>query len=291
MYNYIDNLHFLTLNTGLARLDNNWNWNRIRSPFARIYYILEGSAKVVIHPEKNKEEKELTLVPGHLYLIPPFTMHSTICKDRFSHYYVHFIDENDSTTNLFEDWDFPSEVPAMPADIYLFEELCEMNPFMKLKDINPDSYDNHTTLISNIVLNKQRPLYDKIASRGILYMLVSRFLRKAEKNDGIKDQRIHKVIKHIRSNITKDLRLEDLAKIACMSKEHLIRKFKETTGTTPLEYAIDYRLERVQLMLVTTDMPVSEIAVTLGYTDSSYLSRLFKKNLGVTPMEYRRKLM
>ena len=54
-----------------------------------------------------------------------------------------------------------------------------------------------------------------------------------------------------------------------------------------MRYINKKKIESGQLLLLTSDKPVKEIAYTLGFNDHSYFIRLFKKLVGVTPLEYR----
>lgn len=79
----IDKLHLFTLNVGLACHNGDWNWKNVRSPFARLYLVVQGTAKIQL-PSGIHD-----LSPGHLYFIPAFTTHSYICDSPFTHYYLH----------------------------------------------------------------------------------------------------------------------------------------------------------------------------------------------------------
>lgn len=59
---------------------------------------------------------------------------------------------------------------------------------MTLQKSDPTSYDNNYTLMQNLLKNKQRTLSDKIESRGIVYQLLARFLKRAQSKNGIKRQ-------------------------------------------------------------------------------------------------------
>jgi hypothetical protein len=48
MHNSIDELHIFTLNVGYAYHNADWNWQNVRSPFARLYYVTEGEAQIEI---------------------------------------------------------------------------------------------------------------------------------------------------------------------------------------------------------------------------------------------------
>ncbi len=277
----VDQLHLLTLNVGYAQHNGDWNWKNVRSPFARLYYVTEGSAQINIGTEFY------TLTPRHLYFVPAFTEHSYVCDSLFSHYYIHIYEDQQDGTGLLDEWTFPVEVEASETDLELVKRLCYINPFMRLPESDPTSYDNHPTLVSNIQLNQRRPFCDKVESRGILFILMSRFLKRATAKAEVKDDRIHQILAHIRRNINSQLRIETLAEMACMSKDHFIRIFKRETGETPNAYIAHRKQEKAELLLITTDLSIKAIATTLGYDDASYFNKLFKKHAGLTPQQYR----
>lgn len=277
----IDKLHLLTLNVGLANHHGDWNWKNVRSPFARLYYVTEGKAQI------EMPSGVYTLTPHHLYFIPAYTKHSYICDSTFSHYYIHIYEDLQSEMSILEQWDYPMEVNACNTDLELVKRLCFINPFLKLPQSNPDAYDNHQTLISNLQLNQRRPFCDKVESRGILFVLMSRFLKYATPKAEVRDDRIQMSLNYIRKNIGSRLDINLLADKACMSKDHYIRVFKRETGETPNVYITKRKLEKAELSLVTTALPIKSIADSLGYDDYSYFNRIFKKNAGVTPLQYR----
>lgn len=277
----IDQLHLLILNVGLAVHNADWNWKNVSSPFTRLYYVTEGTAQIVLPTEIQE------LKPKHLYLIPAFTAHSYLCDSHFSHYYLHIYEDHQSESSLLEEWNFPVEVEAGELDLFLIRRLCHINPCMQLPQSDPMSYDNNPTLIQNIIKNKQRTFCDKVESRGILYQLVARFLKDAQPKVEVYDNRIQKALAYIRKNIYKTIDIDSLAEITCLSKDHFIRLFKKEVDTTPLQYINQKKIEKAQLILITDDMSVKNIAYLLSYEDHAYFNRLFKKLTGVTPQQYR----
>lgn len=281
MYITVDKLHLLTLHVGYAQHLGDWNWKRVRSPFARLYYVTDGVAQI------EMASGIYTLLPHRLYLIPAFTEHNCICNSVFKHYYIHIYEEMQGDSGGLEEYDFPVEVEAAAYDLDLFKRLCNINPFLKLPESNPDSYDNHQSLIGNIQLNQRRPFCDKLESCGILYILLSHFMKYATPKTEVKDSRIHQMLAYIRKNIHLRLDIDVLADKACMSKDHFIRVFKREMGETPNVYVTKKKMEKAELLLVTSDLSVKQVADSLGYEDYSYFNKLFKKNAGVTPQQYR----
>lgn len=277
----IDKLYIYILNVGFARHDGDWNWKNVRSPFARLYLVTEGRARIVM-PNASYE-----LTPGHLYLIPSFTTHSYVCDSTFAHYYVHIYEDSNASEGIFSEFDFPVEVNATEHEACLIKRLADINPFLKLQVSNPVAYDNHRTLINNIEMNLRRPFCDKVESRGIIFILLSRFLKRATPKVAIADNRIRKVLEHIRRNISMPADIKRLAEMACMSKDHFIRTFKKETGETPNTYIMKKKMEAAELLLITTDCSIKNVAKSVGYEDCSYFNKSFKRYSGTTPQLYR----
>jgi AraC-like DNA-binding protein len=93
----------------------------------------------------------------------------------------------------------------------------------------------------------------------------------------------------LRSQHARTISLQELARAARMSLFHFTRRFKVSTGFTPMEYLEKYRISRAQdLVLSRSQMRLKEIASAVGYEDPAYFSRIFRKRTGVSPREYRR---
>ncbi len=272
----------LILNIGLAKHKCDWNWKNVQSPFTRIYYVTEGTASIVL------PEGEYVLTPNNLYMIPAFTPHSYICNSLFTHYYLHIYEEYRSISGIFDEYTFPVGVPSEKSDKMLFERLLNLNPSMHLPSSDPTTYDNNPTLISNIKRYKQSSISRRIESQGIILILIARFLAQAKRKEGTTDERVEKALSFIKKNLYNMLCTENVAAEVCLSKEYFIRIFKRETGLSPLQYINNKKIERAQLMLVTSNMPVKNIAYTLAYNDYSYFIRLFRKTTGMTPTEFRR---
>lgn len=278
----VEQMHPLVLNVGLAVHNADWNWKNVNSPFTRLYYVTEGSAQIEL------PDGIYTLSPKHMYFIPAFTIHTNICKSNFVHYYLHIYEDHYSDNDWLDHWKFPVEIEATDLDLALFKRLCEINPHMTLQKSDPTTYDNNPTLMQNLIRNRQRAFCDKVESRGIVFQLLSRFFKQGQSKIEMEDNRIAKTVLYIRKHLNEAIELEKLAEISCLSKDHFIRLFKKELGTTPLQYINQKKIEKAQLLLITEELAVKEIAFQLAFEDYSYFNRLFKKTTGVTPQEYRR---
>lgn len=114
------------------------------------------------------------------------------------------------------------------------------------------------------------------------------YLLDVKKQQYEKDNPIDNAIRYIRSNIGKDISLEDLANIANLSVYYFAHCFKEQTGFSPMEFVISTRINQAKVLLVNTSKSISEIAYEIGYSSVNGLNNIFTKKEGMTPGQYRR---
>lgn len=99
--------------------------------------------------------------------------------------------------------------------------------------------------------------------------------------------RIGHVIGALENDFSKDWKLDELQKIAGMSRSNLARVFQKATGQSAIEYLIRLRIQKAMELLHSTDMTITEIALEVGFNDSNYFSRQFRAITGISPTSYR----
>ncbi|MDX1401300.1 MAG: helix-turn-helix domain-containing protein, partial [Kiloniellales bacterium] len=80
-----------------------------------------------------------------------------------------------------------------------------------------------------------------------------------------------------------------MAKRSGLTERTFIRRFKAATGYAPLNYVQTMRIEESKQILETTDDPIDNIALAVGYDDPNSFRRLFKRTTGVSPSRYRQR--
>ncbi|HWN09280.1 MAG TPA: AraC family transcriptional regulator [Pyrinomonadaceae bacterium] len=104
---------------------------------------------------------------------------------------------------------------------------------------------------------------------------------------GLSGKKLSHVMSLIAESYESDLSLADLAEVAGMSTFHFAREFKRSTGTTPHQYLIKFRVDRAKAMLSGTEMPLVEVSSRSGFSHQSHFTRLFRRLTGTTPQSYR----
>lgn len=93
---------------------------------------------------------------------------------------------------------------------------------------------------------------------------------------------------HIESHIAKTVRIEHVAKLACLSKSHFRRAFKETFGVPFSQLLVTRRIERAKSLMITTGLSLCEIALACGFADQAHFTRPFRRVISTTPRAWRR---
>jgi AraC-like DNA-binding protein len=81
--------------------------------------------------------------------------------------------------------------------------------------------------------------------------------------------------------------IQELAEEAYMTPNAFCQAFKRRFGTTPLQYAISFRIIHASRLLIETAMNIKDIASLLGYTDPQSFGRQFLKHMKKTPTQFR----
>ncbi|TCC86726.1 helix-turn-helix transcriptional regulator [Pedobacter hiemivivus] len=89
------------------------------------------------------------------------------------------------------------------------------------------------------------------------------------------------------SNHNKRIRLEEVAQVACLSVNHLLRTFKQAYQQSPHQFLTGVRLQQAKHFLRNTDYPINEIVDIVGFECPSSFIRLFRNSFQITPGQYR----
>jgi AraC family transcriptional regulator len=105
---------------------------------------------------------------------------------------------------------------------------------------------------------------------------------------GLAAWQIVRVRAYIDSNLHRTIHIRDLSAVARRSSAHFSRKFKLAVGESPHAYVVKRRLERACHLMMTSAESLSEIALSVGFSDQAHLSRLFRQAFGQSPAHWRR---
>ncbi len=101
-------------------------------------------------------------------------------------------------------------------------------------------------------------------------------------------QRINRVIDYLHANLDRQVKLKDLAKVACFSEFHFHRIFSAVSGETVNNFTNRLRLEKAARLLRFSDRSLTDIALDCGFSSSATFSRGFRSGYGTSPSQFRK---
>lgn len=227
-------------------------------------FIISGTATIYI------DETSYPSFPNMLIVAKPGQKRRRM--HHFKTYFLHLdIDET------FEYYDMLKSLPdciyTSTPNIYA-DFFSDIIPFLIENDKSTDNIYFHSKFLNFIY-----HLYtDSINSKRLFGSTnISKLL-----------QTVNTVKDYITANYQNKITLSDLSGITNYSPTYLLSLFTTATGMSPCEYLIAERIKQAKLLLMHSDMPISEIAYTCGFSSQSYFTKIFKKHLSCTPAEYRR---
>ncbi|MDP4186472.1 MAG: AraC family transcriptional regulator [Bacteroidota bacterium] len=282
MYNELINesLIFQLRNIAFLSFTRDFDYSDIISPFTRMYLITEGHGCLIIGDHKT------ILEAGNLYLIPSFTSCTYHFGAGLSHYYIHLSIDHPNGLSPFNMYSFTNKTQASELDYLLFKRIQQINPGLQLPHPNPNVYQTKLWLSKKVTYQS---VGQHLETLGVLEQIFSRFIKPGENHtmNSMLKYNIQPILLYIQNNLEQDIKVEELANMACFSKDHFSKVFKSITGMPPCDYIIRKRIERAQFLLLTTDLNLNEIIEQTGFKSASYFSRIFKKITSYSPAKYR----
>ncbi len=131
--------------------------------------------------------------------------------------------------------------------------------------------------------------------RAHIYLLVSTILRYYSASKSEMDRmiyhnviRLRPVIEYIAEHYGEKTYIETLADMINVSPDYFTKMFKDSIGTTPIDYINGVRVNHALRLLTMTDTPVNEIAEQTGFSNPNYFHKIFKSYMTTSPLTYRK---
>ncbi|WP_212593005.1 helix-turn-helix domain-containing protein [Spirosoma agri] len=187
-----------------------------------------------------------------------------------------------------------AKVKAKEIDVANFQRLVEINPGRGInRSDNPSVYEKNIYYKEYQQLNNQQKFSDFLETQGILLQLLSRFtvpeMVQAKEAEAI-PVKILDAMRFVFVNLHLPLTIKLLAEKVNLNPEYFSRLFETHTGTRPLAFIQEKRIERAVHIMATSQASLSEIANLTGFTSLPHFTRMFKKIIGLPPGMYRRQL-
>lgn len=166
---------------------------------------------------------------------------------------------------------------------------CLLEPILPERLVEISDLYRATSTMSHLVdcLSRDETEPNLIMAAGLAWSLLAQLA--ADKLAGSRGQTepVRAAQDHLREHFADQVRVADLAQLAGLSTSHFAALFRRATGSGVIEYVKRLRMARARELLVTTTVPVRDIAGGVGYDDPFYFSRQFHAVHGCSPTTYR----
>lgn len=98
---------------------------------------------------------------------------------------------------------------------------------------------------------------------------------------------VERAIRHMKEHLAEPLDLDEIARVAAISKFHLVRVFDELTGITPHYFLACLRVQRAKELLLRSESSITDVCLQVGYSSLGTFSTTFSSLVGISPQEFR----
>ena len=137
--------------------------------------------------------------------------------------------------------------------------------------LKPVNYEEFGTCIDNLKIS----LFDQRVSS-------------ASESEKQEERTITGITRYLQEHLAEDLSLTVLADEFHLNPQYIIQLFKSEIGVNFLSYLTNIRMEKAKKLLLSTSLPIADVADQAGYGDYRVFTKVFKKSEGITPSQYRR---
>jgi AraC family transcriptional regulator len=229
----------------------------------------------------NRQKFDLNLAPNQLCIHAPYAVLGTVRKNesRLLHAFLKRNLLSEVLGELFDrdasDIEIVSRLGVNDADIAEMLQIFH-NSLLRSPELHQMKMEYLARALAIDIFRKHLPLPHGRGAKVFDRRLTVRQIRN--------------VIGHIQENLLSNVTLSDLSDISGLSRTTFIQQFKSTFKETPHQYIIRARILKAQELLVSTNIPMANIALTCGFFDQAHFSKYFRRITGTTPSTYRRQI-
>ncbi|WP_297713584.1 AraC family transcriptional regulator [Clostridium sp.] len=133
---------------------------------------------------------------------------------------------------------------------------------------------------------------DAFKIEGLLYLFFSKLCEDCKEISSMNKEEntnnyINKAIEFIQNNYHNSIKVTDIANYICLNRSYLTSIFQNNLNMSPQKFLMKFRITKAAELLYNTNLPITNIAYSCGYSDPLAFSKAFKKIKGVSPKEYR----
>ena len=248
------------------RMEYRGDWKSIihMHPHTEIFFVTDGNGVF------RTNEGDFPIQRGTLIINTPAVPHTELSSSRNPLSYAVFGVDNLTFTQ-----------PGSSEKTYFFDFSSRYNEIYHVLEVIEDEDVQRKPFWQQAIFNEFNDF--------ILFLLRNTNLVTLPYDSSTKPNAISQIHDYIHAHYQENLTLESLAELCFLNKYYLAHAFKKKYGVTIFAYLNALRCEGAKRLLQSTNMSITEIAISVGYNARSHFSECYKKIMGETPAQTRKK--
>ena len=251
----------------ISKYEGDWHSHPHTHQFSELFYILHGEGVFYI------EDNRISVKQDDLIIINPNVEHTEkTFSDNPMEYIVFGVD------GLAFSFTNPEQDSIKGYSFYSYGS--DKNQFINFAQLMMREFQD------------KKPGFEKVC-HGLLQVLLVYISRKQNlsiiSDSSFQLSRECALAKrYIDVNYSQNITLDSLAEITHINKFYLAHSFTECIGQSPINYLTERRLKASKELLTSSNLSVTQVATTSGFSSQSYFSQIFQKKVGMSPRQYRK---
>lgn len=248
----------------IPRIDNAGHFPLVSMGFSHTYQ----SASHALHLHEyegtiDMDGRKLALRPGTVTISPAGGCSSYDLPRAGRHWCIHFYTQTS-----------PKPMVQLPLHVSLGDEQSQVAQRMAhIASLHARAGQSEIALTAA-----------SLALQELLLLLAYQQPQSPQQSVGLEsDMAIDQLLQIIHRGLDQPLRIAELAEDVQLSQNYLARRFRQRMGMTIPRYILQARIQRAQLLLKTTDLPVKHIAAQVGMPDAQHFNKQFRQLTGMSP--------
>jgi AraC-like DNA-binding protein len=151
------------------------------------------------------------------------------------------------------------------------------------------NYADHPidAMLSQLVTHYRQPgLSHQILCQGLLMQIFGEIAQRGEshngktRSDSLNITKLVLVKNYLHAHLNCSIQIKDLERVAGISKNYILTLFRQHVGMPPLQYLTWLRINKAKELAIQSNLSISEIAESVGYSDVHTFGKMFKKKTG-----------
>lgn len=275
--------------------------NRRKADEYIIYLIKKGEMYL------RENGREYLLCPGDFLLLDTAYYHEGYRSSYCEYYYIHFKQESLKRVEGIREEEYVKLIlsrhnDSLKSDPFSYTTIEEDSLFLpKYYHIgSTGDYIKVSCLLDEAVKHNKNHMdhYKIMCSLKVLEAFIETYrsylLYTLQKSASVMPKSYHKVqrlLEYLNSEYSAKITSEDIEEISGSNYDYINRVFKKMTNQTVFAYLNTVRINHAMELITTTNMKMSEVGQSVGFTDLYYFSKVFKKAVGVSPSNYNRGIL